>query len=389
MQKSSYRVVYILTKLELGGAQKVCLALMQGMRDHKVPATLISGTEGVLANKTKNFESVYLLPAFKREVSIKHVWQELKSFVGMIRLLSDLRKKYGQLIVHTHSTKAGIMGRWAAFFARVKIRIHTVHGYGFNERQSRFTWLCIYLCELLTSFITTHFVCVSQKDQQVGIKLFPRFAKKSSIIRAAAEWDAFCNVRNGADASFEKTFVVGTVSCFKPQKNLFDLLNAFKKVHDFFSQNSKKVLLQIIGDGVQRPSIEAWIKENKLGDAITLLGWQNDVALWMKHWNVFALSSLWEGLPIAIVEARLCKLPVVAYDVGGVGEIIKDGKNGFLLKSGDWISLADQLIKIVQDDALYNLLAMYDDNLQDFNDEVMIKNHVDLYNKMPIKNVQM
>ena len=105
--------------------------------------------------------------------------------------MKKLKKQHPHLIVHTHSTKAGIIGRWAAFFAGIKKRIHTIHGYGFHAHQNKILWVSIYLIEFITSLITTHYVCVSSEDVKTGIKLFPHFSGKHSIIRAAVDWDQF------------------------------------------------------------------------------------------------------------------------------------------------------------------------------------------------------
>ena len=126
-------IVYILTKLELGGAQKVCLALMQHLAIKNVSTSLITGAEGVLVSEAKKFDSVYFLPSFKREVSLSAIGNELKTLWALIKLLKQLKKQHGTIIVHTHSTKAGIIGRWASFFAGITIRVHTIHGYGFHD----------------------------------------------------------------------------------------------------------------------------------------------------------------------------------------------------------------------------------------------------------------
>lgn len=370
-------IVYIITKLELGGAQKVCLALMKGLADRNVTAGLISGVDGVLVPETKKFETVFLLPSFKRELKIYAIFAELKTFFTLTTILKKLRKQHTSLIVHTHSTKAGIIGRWAAFFARVPYRIHTIHGFGFHAHQRLISWIFIYFCELITSLITTHFVCVSAKDQQTGTRLLPFFSKKSSIIRAAVEANPFKSERL---AHTQKPFIIGTVACFKPQKNLFDLLKAYKLVYTTLKSVGKPTpILQIIGDGVERKAIEKWIVAEKLIDSITLLGWQENVASFMKSWDLFALSSLWEGLPCAIIEARLCKLPVVSYHIDGIPEVIFSGKNGYLEKSGNWQGLALRMLEIINDPILHKKLSFYLDNLDDFDNETMVRKHIELY----------
>jgi len=376
MQKKQ-SIVYIITKLELGGAQKICLSLFNNLEQSET--FLISGAEGALAPSVKNNPHAFLLTSFKREVGIKSIWNELVNFKQLVTTIKKLVTKDPDLIVHTHSTKAGIVGRWAAYFAGVKTRIHTVHGYAFHEHQNKLMWFCIYGMEYITNLITTHFICVSQADITTGIKLFPKFAEKHSLIRAAVPHEKFYAATQITPfPPTNQPFIFGTVACFKPQKNLFDLLHAFKKVHN----KNPHTCLEIIGDGVQRPAIETWIKEHSLDRAITLHGWQHTVIPSMLSWHCFTLSSLWEGLPCAIIEARLLKLPVISYDTGGISDVIHDGKNGFIVPQKQVDLLAQAMLKVSQTPQLHTQLQQYPDDLAAFDEHVMLKQHQELYNKI-------
>ena len=377
-QKKEFSVVYIITKLELGGAQKVCLSLFDGIEQGGIKSFLISGSEGTLTNRVAHKQNTILLKSLKREIF--KPWLEIKNFVSLVKEIKKIRKQNHNLIVHTHSTKAGIIGRWAAKFAGVKNIVHTVHGYGFHSHQKKTSWLAVYLIEFFTSLITSHFVCVSSQDVKLGIRLFPWFEKKHSIIRAAVEWEKFktpaCSTTPFPKQ--EEPFVFGTVACFKPQKNLLDLFKAFEAT----IQKNPNVLLEVIGDGEMRKDIEKWIDEKKLKSKIILHGWKKDIVPIMKRWHAFTLTSLWEGLPCAIVEARLLYLPILAYDTGGIRDIITSMKNGILLKQKDWKSLAKNMLAISTSSGLHNSLQKHKDNLEDFKNENMIENHIDLYREL-------
>lgn len=366
-------VLYIITKLELGGAQKVCLSLFHGLTQHDANTFILSGSEGILTKEVENNPNAILLDSLKREVSYKFVWHEIKNFFMLIKKIHALKKEHLNLIVHTHSTKAGIVGRWAAFFAGVKQRVHTVHGFAFHEHQPKLKWWLLYIPEWVTSFVTTHFVCVSSADVETGIKLFPRFAKKHSIIRAAVGWEQF-TAATRTTAFPHENFVFGTIACFKPQKNMFDLLQAFAYVH----AKHPATKLEIIGDGEQRPAIEAWIAARNLQDVIILHGWQDTVAPFMFNWNSFVLSSLWEGLPCAVIEARLLKLPVIAYNTGGIRDVIVHGKNGFLCKQ-TWQDLAQEMLNVAINKTLYASMNQYPDALEPFHTDFMVAEHKKLY----------
>lgn len=380
MSAKRIHVVYIITKLELGGAQKVCLSLYDALQQSTVlDSTLISGSEGTLVPRVAQKSNVILLDSITREVTHKNIWGEIQSFFTLTSTLRTLRKKYPVLIVHTHSTKAGLLGRWAAWCAGVKNRIHTVHGYGFHDHQSKLIWFSIYFLELITSFITTHFICVSSKDVKTGLKLFPHFSQKHSIIRAAIDWHQFVKpARKHAPLASHEPFIVGTVACFKPQKNLFDLLRAFETAY----HREPRLRLEIIGDGSLRYDIEDWILRHNLNNVVTLHGWQDRVSPIMKRWHAFVLTSLWEGLPCAIVEARLLKLPVISYDTGGIHDVIQHQKNGLLYEQKDWQGVANGMISLAQEQQLYTTLQLHQDDLTDFRTESMVQEHIKLYKQL-------
>lgn len=377
--KNNMSVLYIITKLELGGAQKVCLSLLRGVKTQDGFAGLISGDQGPMVKDVENLDSIYLLKDLKREIGLKNLFKDIKVFFQLIKIIKNLKIKYPNLIVHTHSTKAGVLGRWAAFFSGIKKRIHTVHGFGFHEYQNKISWLFNYLMEFLTSFVTTNYVCVSQNDINIGSKFLPFFKKRNSLIRAAVEYDKFYIPAKRVNNFDNEKFIIGTVSCFKPQKNLIDILRAYKKVVDDLPHKRNMLLLQIIGEGVLRNDLERWVLKNNLQDQVEFLGWQNNVASWLKTWNLFVMSSLWEGLPCAVVEARLSRLPVVAYKISGIPEVIESNKNGFLVEPNNWKDLAEKIKFFVLNKRDYLNMSNHKDLLSEFHERNMVKNHITLY----------
>jgi glycosyltransferase involved in cell wall biosynthesis len=373
-------VVYIITKLELGGAQKVCLSLLASLRARGIPVKVICGAGGTLDAHVKNDPDIIFLPALIRELSLKGIIQEWRAFAALVNHLKLLKKQLPHVIVHTHSSKAGILGRWAAWWAGIKTRVHTVHGYAFHKHQRRFVSCLVYLAELFTSMVTTHYVCVSSADVKTSIGLFPDFAKRHTIIRAAIDWPQFFTPARTTPAwpSAHEAFIFGSVACFKPQKNIIDSLRAFALVHAHYPHTR----YEIIGDGAQRPLIEKWISEHNLSHAITLHGWQEKVKPIMALWHAFILSSLWEGLPCSVVEARVLKLPVISYDTGGIHDVISHGENGLLYQQKDWQSLAQGMLQLVENKELYNRLAGYQETLEDFDGDHMATQHINLYQQL-------
>jgi len=375
--KHTPAIIYIITKLDLGGAQKVCLTLFKGLRSVKYSTYLISGPQGPLVKHIQDDPQAYLLPTFSRTHHMAiQIRQEIRAFFDLIKVLRKLRKQHKNIAVHTHSSIAGILGRWAAWCAGIKTRIHTIHGFGFHAHQSMMVYTIFYLVEWFTSFITSHFVCVSQADQKTGVALFPFFKKKSSVIRAAIDMSSFPEIRQLTTA--DDIWIIGSVACFKKQKNLFDLLKAFEYIYHIHPYSR----LELIGDGDMRPAIEGWISERNLGSVIKLHGWQTEVLPIMQRWQCFALTSLWEGLPCAVIEARRLQLPVISYNTGGIPEVIFHNKNGLLYPQKEWRAFADGIIELQNDPLKYRALRCYPDNLESFANEFMVKEHVLLYEQL-------
>ncbi len=382
---SDLHVVHIITYLNPGGAQKVCLLLLDGIQKSGGKASLISSSSGELVNIAKKFNSVFLLTSLRRRIGLLTVFSDVKAFFQILFLLRRLKKETPNLIVHTHTPKAGIIGRFAAFFAGARKIVHTIHGLSFNKYQIWPVSFAIKIVEWFASLITTRFICVSEADYKICLSLYPRFEKKSSIIYPAVDWRSFIPARRTDDFTGEalrqkdkKYIRIGCVSCFKPLKNLIDLFDAFKTV-DISVKKSVEVLLEVVGDGNMQPQLKSWIEKNGMESKIKLLGWRDDIQDLMARWDIFAMTSLKEGLPCAVVEARFAALPVVAYAVGGIPEVIVHGKNGLLARPHDLKSFTSNLLKLVLSDELREKVSKYSEDLSSFHDEEMCKRHLELY----------
>ncbi|MCL4380559.1 glycosyltransferase family 4 protein [Candidatus Dependentiae bacterium] len=367
-------IVHIITKLELGGAQKVCLALASGAHAAGWHTVLITGTEGILVPTAQEqpFTTI-LLPTLRRELSPRFIVDDIRTIWQIRSLLRSYQQQYATVIVHTHSSKAGILGRIAATLAGVQTRVHTVHGFAIHKHQSWGQWLVYYLPELFCSWLTTQFIYVSSADKELGSRIFPaRTQRAATIIRAAVPIDDFVPAIRTQPTT---AFVIGTISCFKPPKNLPDMIRAFARVH----QALPHARLEIVGDGELRPMLEQMIADHQLQQAVTLQGWQSTVAPFLARWDIYTMTSLWEGLPCAVVEARAAQLPVVSYATGGIPDIIADGVNGYLVPPGDWQQLASKIIALGTNAPQRQQLATTTDDLTEFTQATMIKRHLQLY----------
>jgi glycosyltransferase involved in cell wall biosynthesis len=337
------KLLHILTKLELGGAQKNVLGILSGLDPKKYDIHLIT-SHGLLDEDAKKIDHIHLVfcPFLRR--SLNPFFDVLAFLYVFVYILINRMQ-----IVHSHSSKAGILGRWAARFSCVPIIFHTVHGWGFKEDKKSFLNSSYIFLEKMTAQITSRLIAVSANDIRLGLKVGIGDKKKYSLIHCCLE-SGFADSPEKRSNSVSlklnmKDKAVGMVACLKPQKNPLD----FVKAADLIFQENPDTKFFIVGDGVLREETESEIKKRKLQDIVFLLGWRRDIDKIISSWDVILLTSSWEGLPIVLLEAMSLRKPIVAYDVGGVREIVRDKENGFLVSCGDTEGLSRQTSLLLKD----------------------------------------
>lgn len=377
-QKFNKKVIYIITKLELGGAQKICLALF---KEFSPNSYLLSAKDGYLNSEVKNDPNFINLNFMDRPVSVLGFLKDILCFIEVFFNLLKLKHKYPYLIVHTHSSKAGFIGRIAAKVVGSYKIVHTVHGFGFNNQQSAATRTLFMIVEQIGTLCSDNIICVSNVDKDFGSKKFFGFKRKATIIRAAIDEKLFLKQRinKRIEENNHAEVILGTVSCFKPQKNLIAMLSAISMVAKRLEQSKYSFVLEVIGDGEERLQLEEYIKNNNLSAVVRLLGWQLNVAPIMAKWDIFLLSSLWEGLPCSIIQARILRLACVCYNTGGIKEIIINGENGFLIEQ-DITEMAEKIIFLMKNPIILKRMQLYQDELDNFYLQKMIVGHRKVYN---------
>jgi glycosyltransferase involved in cell wall biosynthesis len=372
------KVCYIITKLELGGAQKVALYTAQHLDKKQFQDFLITGSGGILDNEALSKFRLFQLPSLVREVS---PFKDLKALWQIYKIL----KKEKPDIVHTHSSKAGILGRFAAKLAGIKKIVHTVHGYGFNETQKWYVKYIYVYVEKICAMISDKLIAVSKEDIKKGIAY--RIAKESkfTLIRAGIDISFYKNYTPNAEFKKilgidDKTRIISTIGPFKPQKNLKDFISAAEIVLSSISD----VVFIIAGDGQLRPELEKQIASFGLQKKILLLGWRTDIADILYASEAFVMTSLWEGLPCTIVEAMCCAKPVIANGIDGVKEVIINGENGWQTKPYDYQDTAAKIIKLLQDKTLLLQIAQKAKASinEEFDSQYMVKQQENLYKEL-------
>lgn len=373
-------VCHVITKLELGGAQEVALYAVSHLDKSKFRPVLVTGSGGLLTEEAQRIAGlqVIVLPSLIREIRLS---ADLLTWIRLLALFLRLRPT----IVHTHSSKAGLLGRWAAWWARVPIIIHTIHGYGITPAQPQWLRRILIALERLTGWITTHWIAVAHSDVAKG-RVWRFFRDNVTVIRAGIDPKPFEEPIDAAErdrlreefGAGRNDVLVGTVACLKPQKAPADFIAVARQV----CTEMPRARFVLIGDGELRPHVEGLIAARGLRDHVRLVGWRRDIPRAMKALDAFLLTSHWEGLPRVLLEARAAGIPVVATRVGGADEAI-GGRQGYLSAPGDIAGLAEHLSRVIRAcPAVSQKMPMEEMLPKEFHIEEMAKEYQSLYDKL-------
>lgn len=357
--KNRKKVCHIITKLELGGAQQNTLYTVEHLNRDIFEVFLICGRGGILDDsvlalaKTKKAK-LFFVTHLIREIN---PFKDFLAFIEIFLILQQIKPD----IVHTHSSKAGILGRWAAYFYKlinfknVKI-IHTFHGFGFSKFHSYITRFIFITMEFFTAIISDTLIFVSNDNIKTARTYKIGFPTKYRLIRSGIKIKDFYNVSSDYTLRTKKKeelnikedeIVITTIGPFKPQKNLKDFIKLAKILTERF--RDKKIKFLIAGDGQQRELLYNMCKEFRLENHIKFLSWYKDIKGLLSITDIFVLTSLWEGLPRSAVEALVSGVPVVSYAVDGLNDIIIDDVNGYLVPPKDIDSLAKKVSILLTD----------------------------------------
>ena len=344
------KVFHLITKLDLGGAQKVTLMTLERLPQDRYELGLVASPEGLLvewANRIPGLKRVWISSIVRQVRPI----QDALAFVRLWRLFRRERPE----IVHTHTAKAGILGRWAAKLAGVPYIFHTSHGFGFNDFQRPIERNFYIGLERLTAKITTKLFMVSYANAVTAEKIGMARRGEWILTRDAIAVEEFMQSKPRRQKLQEwgipgDRIIVGMVACFKPQKSPEDFIEVAARV----LKKTQRAHFVMAGDGDLRPSVESRIRQYNIGEKVTLLGWQreNEMPELYRNLDIVVLTSLWEGLPCVFSEAMACGLPLVATNVDGAREAIVESENGFLHEPHDVDGMAASVLRLIGDEGL-------------------------------------
>ena len=356
------RVLLTITLGDLGGAQSYVADLLEGLhRDFDLFAA--ASRRGVVSDAAERAGVPYTeLRWMRRDVG----WRDVFALVELVRLMRRIEPE----IVHASSSKAGFIARIAAVLGRVPVRLFTVHGWSFRPHTGtlRMAWLGL---ERLARPLTTKMVFPAQSTRAEGIETGACTPEQAVLIPYSVRPQP-----ERARPARQPPRII-SVARLTPQKDVTSLVRAL----GLLPSGTFHALL--VGDGEDRPAIEAEIDAVGIRDSVELLGDRNDVPDLLASADVFVLATWWEALPIAILEAMAAGLPVVASDVDGVGEMVVDGETGILVPPGEPEPLAAALAHLIEDKGARDTIgeAARRRVIADFGPERFLRAHRELYNR--------
>jgi glycosyltransferase involved in cell wall biosynthesis len=336
----------VIARLNVGGPALHVSYLAQGLQARGYETTLVAGDvakgeESMAFVAERAGVEIVGLPRLSRELS---PLRDALATVRLARLIRQLRPH----VLHTHTAKAGAVGRAAALLAgrrRPPVVVHTFHGHVLRGYFGRAGSLFFRIVETLLARASDALVAVSPevRDELVRIGVAP--ASKFAVVRLGIELEP--RVHTTVDTAelrrrlgiAPERFVVGWFGRMTTVKRTGDLVDALAALRS----RGVDALLLLVGDGDDRTQLEQRAHEHGLARSCLFLGYQEDVAPWYAVCDAVVLTSANEGTPVTIIEALAAGRPVVATRVGGLRDVVEEGVSGFLVRAGDTDAIAERL----------------------------------------------
>jgi glycosyltransferase involved in cell wall biosynthesis len=355
----TFRVVHFITRLIIGGAQENTLLTVEDQhRLYEDEVTLISGPglgpEGTLVERAQaGGLDLRIIPELRRSI---HPWRDWQSYRRLVELLREIRPE----IVHTHSSKAGILGRMAA--AKLGIpAVHTIHGASFHYGQNPLAHHSYILAEKFAARHCQRFisVCDAMTDQYVAAGIAPR--ERFVTIYSGMEVEPFLNPPRSRDEVRRELglrpehVVITKVARLFHLKGHECVIAAAARV----AREHPQVRFVFVGDGILRGQFERQIAEAGLTNKFVFTGLvpPQQVPELIQASDVVVHASYWEGLARVLPQALIAGKPVVSYDVDGAREVVIPGETGYLLPPRSIDELAAALCELAADPALRERLG--------------------------------
>lgn len=341
------RLLLVITKANWGGAQRHVYDVATSLKnDYDV--MVASAPSGPLVDALKDAGIThYPIAHLQRDV----VWiKELRALLSLWHLLETTQPN----IVHLHSSKAGVLGALVSRLWGVERIVFTAHGWAFNEHRPLWWRGMIWCASWVTALLSHAIITVSHYDRTcmhmpfVTHKtrtIYPGIRQPIPLLERTAARESL--YPQGYEAH-KRAVWVGMIAELTPNKNITLAIDA---VADYAQQNASSICLTVIGDGELRTELTRYIHKKNVADQVTLVGHKSDAAHYLAAFDVFLLTSNKEGFPYVLLEAGAAGIPIIARDVGGVPELIKESRTGLLVAS-DATSVSSAITRYRHDPAL-------------------------------------
>jgi len=353
------RVLHVITRLIIGGAQENTIASVRGLRQRYGAETRLlcgpdTGAEGSLQHELEGEPGMLgIIPALTRPIC---PW---KDTIALCRLIREFRH-WQPDIVHTHSGKAGFLGRLAAAWAKVPVIVHTIHGPSFGSFQGALANRLYLAAERIAGRLTTHFVCVADAMAKQYIAAGIGTPNRYTTIRSGFDLAPYLNARN--DPALRQKFGFGTDDFVVGKiARLFKL----KGHDDLFAiapgliAKCPRMKFLLVGNGPWQERFRRRATGLGLTKHFVFAGLvqPSDVPQLVGIMDAVVHLSRREGLPRALPQALAAGKPVVAYDCDGAGEVCIQDQTGFLVRPGDLTEFANRLLQLANDPILRDRLG--------------------------------
>ena len=356
-QATRVKVIHVITRFDKGGSAENTFLTVRDLDKSRYDVALIRGlsqesqmgdrearaVEANLAALEKSGVRMVTMPELVRDLS------PLNDFRAFMRLFRLFRKQRPHN-VHTHTSKAGILGRWAAYFAGAPVIVHTPHGHVFWGYFGRAKTTLFILMERLTARITDRIITLTKQEMNDHLRFSIAPAEKFTVVHSGVDLGPFSRLKVDAPAVRKKlaipqdSFVVGTAGRLTPvkgQKYLIEAAAGLVRQH-------RDMLFVFLGDGQLVNDLKLMTSALGIGDQVKFLGWRPDVAEVMSTFDVFVLPSLNEGMGKVLVEAMAMGKPLIASDVGGIPDLVVQGENGLLVPPANSEALAQAVLDLYE-----------------------------------------
>lgn len=323
----------------LSGVQRFSLHLLDGLPKDQFEIYVASAVGGELEDEVRVRGWKFLpLSALKHPISPMDI-------PAMLQILW-LFHRHRFDIVHTNSSKPGLLGRLAARLVKVPLIVHTVHGTAFQEHQGRLSQAFFMQMERVGNALGDSTVFVNHSDRERCLKLGLVQPEKAITI-----YNAMPDVQNQAPipskTRSEAGITIGSTIRFSDQKNVISLIIAACRA----CHREPKLRFIILGDGEHHDLCRSIVASHRLSERIILPGWDSQVQPWLAIFDIFVLYSRWEAMPFSIIEAMHAGLPVIGSEIDSIRELVDDA-SGWIIPLDDEDALADSFVNIANNPSM-------------------------------------